>query len=193
MKQLILASGSPRRKQLLKQIGLKFKVVPSEYEEDMTLKMPPAKLAEFLSAGKANDVVEKNKNNNAVILAADTFIVSNNKILGKPHTKAKAFENLSQLNGKSLVVMTGFTLIDTKNNKKITKSVATKVYFRKLTNCQLHAYINTGEPLDKAGAFAIQGRGAALIKKIEGDYFNVVGLPLAAVLDELRKFNIKPL
>ncbi|MFA5187921.1 MAG: Maf family protein [Patescibacteria group bacterium] len=192
MKKIILASGSPRRRELLKQIGVKFKVVPSNYEEDMSLKMSPKKLAEFLSLNKALDVVKRIKGN-GIVIAADTFIVYKNHRLGKPHTKAQAFKMLNKLNGKTHSVITGFTIVDLKNKKKVTKSVVTKIYFRKLSSQQIYNYINTGEPLDKAGAYAIQGKGASLIKKIEGDYFNVVGLPLGAVLDEFKKFNINVL
>lgn len=190
MKKIILASGSPRRKELLNQIGLKFDVVPSKYEEDMSLKMAPRKLAEFLSLNKALDVAKRIKDKNCVIISADTFIVYKNHRLGKPHTPEKALQTLKKLNGKVHSVVTGFTLIDKDSGKKVTKSVETKIYFRKLSDRQLKNYIATGEPLDKAGAYGIQARGVALIKKIEGDYYNVVGLPLSALIDELLKLGI---
>jgi len=190
MKKIILASGSPRRKELLNQIGLQFEVVPSNYEEDMSLKMPPRKLAEFLSLQKASDVAKRTKGIDGVVIAADTFVVYKNHRLGKPHTEAKALEMLKMLNGKVHSVVTGFTIIDLVTDKRVTKSSETKLYFRKLSDEQLKKYISSGETLDKAGAYAIQGLGATLIKKIKGDYYNVVGLPLADLLDELDNFEI---
>jgi septum formation protein len=190
MRKIILASGSPRRKELLNQIGLKFEVVPSNYEEDMSLNMSPRKLAEFLSLHKALEVASRKKRIDGVVIAADTFVVYKNHRLGKPHTEAKALETLRMLNGKVHSVITGFTIIDLKTDKRVTKSAETKLYFRKLSDKQLKRYISYGETLDKAGAYAIQGLGAILIKKIIGDYYNVVGLPLADLLDELKKFEI---
>ena len=193
MKQIILASSSPRRKALLEQIGLKFKVVPSDYEEDMTLKMPPRKLAEFLSLNKAKDVAKKFQEKDVVIIAADTFVVYKNQYLGKPKSKADSFKILSKLSGKAHSVVTGFTIINPEKNKIVTKSDEARIYFRKLTNCQIRAYIKSENTLDKAGGYAIQGVGAALIKKVEGDYNNVMGLPLAELLDQLNKFGVKAL
>jgi len=193
MKQLILASASPRRKQLLEEIGLEFKVVPSDYEEDMTLKMSPQKLAEFLSLGKAKDVAKKYQGKDVVILAADTFMVYKKEYLGKPKSKAESFKTLSKLNGKSHLAVTGFTIINPKNNKIVTKSDEAKIYFRQLTNCQIRSYIEAENTLDKAGGYAIRGVGIALVKKVEGDYNNALGLPFGVILDELNKFGIKAL
>jgi septum formation protein len=191
MRKIILASGSPRRKELLHQIGLEFEIVPSEYEEDMSLSMSPKKLAAFLALNKALAVAKKFTGQNVIIVAADTFVVYKNHRLGKPQSEAKALAMLKKLNGKTHSVITGFAIIDGPSGKKITRTAETKLTFRKLSDIQLKKYIASGETLDKAGAYAIQGRGAALIKKIDGDYYNVVGLPLASLLDELEKFNIK--
>jgi len=190
-KPIILASGSPRRKQLLEQIGLKFKIAASDYEEDMTLKMKPLDLAKHLSRGKAEDVAKKHKN--SLIIAADTFIVLGKKVLGKPHTAKTARQTLRQINNKVLRVITGLTLIDTSTNKKVCRAVETQVYIKKLSNSEINNYVKTKEPLDKAGAFGIQGLGAVLIRKIEGDYFNVMGLPLYQLVEELEKFGIRVL
>lgn len=150
--------------------------------------MEPHKLARFLSLEKAKAVAEKYKN--VLIIAADTFIIFKGDILGKPHTKEEARRMLSLLNGKMHSVITGFTIIDTDSNKKISESVETKVCFKKLTEDEMKAYVKTGEPLDKAGAYAIQGLGSVFIKKIEGDYFNVMGLPLGSLTEALKKFGV---
>ena len=189
MKQIILASTSPRRKEILALLGLKFKVVASDYKENMTLKMPPLKLAKFLSKGKAQALVKKFPNH--LIIGADTFVVQNNKLLGKPKSKAEAKKMLTQISNKKLTIITGFTIIDTENNKSISKAVETKVYIKKLTSKEIENYIKTKEPLDKAGAFAIQGIGSVLIKKIEGDFFSAVGIPLFSLAQELKKNGIE--
>jgi len=126
----------------------------------------------------------------AVIIAADTFIVFRSKLLGKPHTDKEALRMLTLLNGKSHSVITGYTVLDTYTGKRSSCAVETKVWFRKMTDDELRAYVRTGEPLDKAGAYAIQGIGCLLIKKIEGDYFNVIGLPVASLAETLKKFGI---
>lgn len=188
MRTIILASASPRRKELLSLIGLKFRVDVSDYEEELGLKLEPRELAKYLSFEKARAVAHKYKN--AVIIAADTFIVFRGKLLGKPHTDKEALRMLTLLNGKLHSVITGYTVFDTSTGKKISRSVETKVWFRKMTIEELRAYVKTGEPLDKAGAYAIQGIGCLLVKKIEGDYFNVIGLPVASLAVTLKKFGI---
>lgn len=189
MRTIILASKSPRRKELIRKLGIKFKVVPSDYKEDMNLKLKPEELARFLSLNKAKSVAQKHKD--AIIIAADTFIVLKGKLLGKPHKEIKAKEMLRELSGKSHFIITGFTIIDSKNNKIVSKTVRTKVYVKKLTSKDIDTYVKSKEPLDKAGAYAIQGLGKSIIKKIEGDYFNVVGLPIYALAENLRKFGTK--
>lgn len=188
MKQIILASASPRRKEILAKTGLKFQVEAGAYEEDMGLDMEPHKLARFLSLEKAKAVAGKYKN--ALIIAADTFITFKGEILGKPHTDIEAKRMLSLLNGKTHSVITGFTIIDTGSNEKISESVETKVCFKRLTEDEIKAYVKSGEPLDKAGAYAIQGLGSVFVKKIEGDYFNVMGLPLGSLTEALKKFGV---
>ena len=162
-KTIILASASPRRKELLKLTRLKFRVDASNYEENLNLKLKPHKLARFLSKQKAKTIAGKYKN--AVIIAADTFIVLKNRLLGKPHTDAEAKKMLKTLNGRPHSVITGFTILDTGSNKTISGSVETKVYLKKLSSKEIDAYVRTKEPLDKAGAYAIQGLGSVIIKK----------------------------
>jgi len=188
MKRIILASASPRRVELLEKIGLRFKVEPSNYEEDMHSELEPHEFARKISLEKAEAVASKHKN--AIVIAADTIIVFGSKILGKPHTENEARKMLETINGKSHSVITGFSIIDTGKNKTLSKSVETKIYIRKLTLAEIDAYVSSKEPLDKAGAYAIQGLGAVIVEKIEGDYFNVVGLPLSALTEALKEFGI---
>lgn len=189
MKKIILASNSPRRKDLLKQIGLEFEIDPSNYEEDMTLKMNPSKLAEHLSLGKAEDVAKRHKD--AIVISADTIVAIGGEVFGKPKTEERSKYMLQKLSGKAHSVITGFTIIDTETNKQISKSVETKVYFKNISEEETDAYIATGEPLDKGGGYAIQGLAALFIEKIEGDYFNIVGLPIGAIVEELKNFGVK--
>lgn len=187
-RKIILASASPRRREILKMTGLKFSIEPGDYEEDMDLALEPRQLARFLSAEKARAVAVEYAD--ALVIAADTFIVFKGSLLGKPHTREEARRMLDLLNGRAHSVITGFTIIDTRTGKKLSRSVETRVYFRKLTEEEIEAYIETGEPLDKAGAYAIQGIGALIVKEIEGDYFNVMGLPLSSLAEALKKFGV---
>jgi septum formation protein len=191
MKKIVLASSSPRRRDLLKLTGLTFVVDAADYEEKMDSGLDPHKLAKFLSRKKAKETATKY--HDAIIIAADTFIVFKNRLLGKPRTKTEAARMLASLSGESHSVITGFTIIDTGKNKMVSRSVETKVWFKKLTRHEIDAYVGTGEPMDKAGAYAIQGLGSLIVRKIEGDYFNVIGLPLSALMENLRKFGISVL
>ena len=189
MKTIILASSSPRRREILQKTGLEFRVDVSDYEENMDIGLEPHKLARFLSREKAARVARKHKN--ALVIAADTFIVFKGRLMGKPHTSDEASRMLNALNGKSHSVITGFAIINTDTGKKVSRSVETKVWLKKMTAAEIGAYVRSGEPLDKAGAYAIQGLGSVIVKKIEGDYLNVVGLPLYDVVGELVQFGVK--
>jgi septum formation protein len=188
MKKIILASASPRRKELLEKISLKFEVDASDCEEDINPRLEPEELVRQLSIKKAKSVAARHKN--AIIIAADTIGVMGNKILGKPHTKNEASKMLQTISGKSHLVITGFSILDTTINKIVTGTVSTRVHIKKLTGQEIDAYVKTGEPLDKAGAYAIQGMGAVIVEKIEGDYYNVMGLPLNALAEALKEFGI---
>ncbi len=188
MRKIILASASPRRKEILRKTGLNFSICTSDYKEDINLSLKPRALAKFLSRKKAETVAHKYKN--AIIIAADTFIVFKNRLLGKPHTDKEAEKMLNMLNGKAHSVITGFTIMDTASKKILSRSVETKVYFKKLGRKEINAYVRSKEPLDKAGAYAIQGLGSVFIEKIDGDFLNVVGLPLRALTESLKKFGI---
>ena len=191
MRRIVLASASPRRKQLLEQLGLRFEVEPSDYEEDIAPGSEPHEMAKKLSLGKARAAARKHRK--ALIIAADTFVVFGDRILGKPHTNAEAREMLRALNGQAHSVISGFTILDTETGKVVSRSVETRVHMRKLTLREIDGYVRTKEPLDKAGGYAIQGRGAVLVERIEGDYSNVVGLPLSALAESLREFGVKVL
>ncbi len=187
-RKIVLASSSPRRKELLRLIGLKFVVDRAEYEERMDLDMPPHLLARHHSREKARSVAPKYAD--AVIIAADTFILFRGKLLGKPHTVKEAKRMLGMLSGKTHSVITGFTVMDTLTGKGTTESVETRVRFRRLTPDEIEFYAHTGEPLDKAGGYAIQGLGAVIVKEIAGDYFNVIGLPLSSLARVLKRFGL---
>jgi septum formation protein len=185
---IILASASPRRKELLEKIGLKFSTDPGYFPENLDREMEPAELAKIVSLEKARAAASKYTD--AIIIAADTLGVLRSKIVGKPHTPEEAREMLRNMSGKSHRVITGFTILDTKTGMAITRSIETRVYFKKLSSEEINNYVKSGEPLDKAGAYAIQGLGALIVEKIIGDYYNVMGLPLNALVESLKEFGI---
>jgi septum formation protein len=187
-KPVVLASSSPRRRELLEQTGLNFIVDAAEIDEDHGRRMKPAELAKTISLEKAKAVAACHPC--SIIIAADTFGMLGGRLLGKPRDEDEARDMLKSMGGRRHRVVTGFTILDTETGKSISKAVETRVYFRKLGKEEIEAYVKTGEPLDKAGAYAIQGMGAQLVEKIEGDYFNVIGLPLGALVRELNKFGV---
>jgi len=189
--KIILASTSPRRQELFGKLGIPFTVEASEYEEDMTLKMSPKKLVMTLSNGKASAVAKKHKS--GLIIGADTFVVFNEHLLGKPKGKGEAKKMLQKLSGKRVDILTGMTIIDAVSGKKSCVTDVTKVYIRKISKQEIDNYVATGEPMDKAGAFAIQGLGAVIVKKIEGNFMGAMGLPLFVLAKELKKFGISVL
>jgi septum formation protein len=191
MRNIILASTSPRRKALLEQIGLKFTVDDRTHEDTGLVGLEPNELVKAISLKKAQSVVGYYPD--AIIIAADTIGVVDRRIIGKPRSKQDARAMLALLSGRAHTVITGFTVLDTLTQKSISRSVQTSVYMKWMTATEIDAYLNTGEPLDKAGAYAIQGLGAVLVEKIEGDYFNVVGLPLCALTEVLKEFGINVL
>ncbi len=188
MKTIILASTSPRRKELLAKTGVDFEVLAGDYEEDMTLPLSPLELAKHLSLGKAESVAKDNPD--AVVIGADTFVAFGEHVLGKPHTKEKAKEMLQMLNGKQHSIITGFSIVHKSAGKIVSEAIEAKVYFRNLTESEIDEYISTGEPLDRAGGYAIQGGGAKFVEKIEGDYDTIVGLPVIEVVKALKEFGI---
>ena len=185
---IVLASASPRRKELLEKIGLRFTVDPSNCQEELDSGLPPEKLVIEVSRSKASAVAEDHPD--AVIIAADTLGVLHGRIIGKPRDAGEARRMLSDMSGRSHRVITGLTVLDTRSRKQVSRTVETRVYFKKLTPEEIVNYVNSGEPLDKAGAYAIQGLGSLIVEKISGDYYNVVGLPLNALSEILKDFGI---
>ncbi len=175
--KIVLASGSPRRRELLSQAGVEYIVAPADIEE-ITSETLPAKVVEDLSRQKALAVATSHKGE--VVLAADTVVAFDDKILGKPVDKEDAFKMLTELSGRTHQVYTGVTIVDENGNTK-TFSECTDVTMYENSPEAIKSYIQSGEPMDKAGAYGIQGLGAVLVEKISGDYNNVVGLPLAKV------------
>ena len=185
---LILASGSPRRKEILDTMGLKFSVDVSDADESFA--GTPEEMVLELSRRKALAVASRHSG--AMILAADTLVFGD-EVLGKPHSAEEAKRMLAELSGSWHSVYTGVTMIDTRSGKTLSRADVTRVHFVALTAQDIDAYVATGEPLDKAGAYGIQGRGGMFIDRIEGSYSNVVGLPMALVrsmLLELEKPQI---
>lgn len=189
MKKIILASASPRRKELLEKAGLKFKVVDSNFEEKNDWNLPPHPLAQKLSLEKAKAVYKNYKD--SIVIAADTIVVCDGKILGKPKDGKEAEKMLKFLSGKSHLIITGFTIISNDLGKPITKSQETRVWMKKISKTQIDSYMKTREPFDKAGAYAIQGKAKKFIEKVEGDLLNAIGLPLNSLMFELKKLGIK--
>ncbi len=191
MKKLILASGSPRRRELLEKIGLEFEIIPSNYEE----KLPDDNFSydkiEMLAKNKGIEVANR-INKDAIVISADTVVVLNGKILGKPHSKQDAYDMISGLNGKTHEVITSIAMTDTKENKTIVHSKSTEVTFRKISKDEIEKYISTKEPYDKAGAYAAQGLASVFIEKINGCFNNVVGISTFEVdkmLKEIGYYN----
>ena len=197
MVKFVLASGSPRRKELLEQIGVSFEIASAHGEEIIT-KQQPADIVEELSLQKAKEVADRyekehGSQKNTVVIGADTIVAYDGAIMGKPKDKADAVRMLSSLQGKVHQVYTGVTLIILKEQSRqvISFHEKTDVEMYPMTGEQIQTYVETGEPMDKAGAYAIQGRCAAYIKGICGEYNNVVGLPVGRLVWELDKAGIK--
>lgn len=186
-KTFVLASQSPRRIELLKPFLPNMRIIPDNSPEDMSNAVTPGETVLRLSAFKAANVARK-IDFDAVIIAADTVVAFDDKILGKPKDEHDAFYMLKSLSGREHTVYTGIMVIDSAENKRISAYEKTNVHIRNLTDDEIKAYISTKEPLDKAGAYGIQGFGSLLVDAIDGDYFNVVGLPLCR-LGKILKDN----
>ncbi len=184
LNRIILASASPRRKELLEQIDIKFECVVSDTEEIIT-SVNPAEVVEELSKQKAMDVAKRLENDFDLIIGADTVVAYKNKILGKPLDRQDAIETIRMLQADKHQVYTGVTLV--LKNKIITFHEKTDVYVYPISDDLIEKYADTKECMDKAGSYAIQGRFARYIEKIEGDYNNVVGLPISAIIHRLTE------
>ena len=187
--KIVLASSSPRRTQLLHQLGLNFVVDSGDDDEIIDIGIQDAHaFSQQISKIKALAVASRHPE--ALIIAADTIGILEGKILGKPRDADEARDMLAFISGKPHRVVTGYTVMHTQTNRTVTKSVETIVYIKFLTKIEIDDYVATGEPLDKAGSYGIQGRGAVIVEKIEGDYYNVVGLPLFSLASTLSEFGI---
>ena len=186
--EIILASGSPRRRELLERMGIEeFDIITSDVDETLDDSLPPAMQVEQLSCRKA-EAVAAEQPEDALIIAADTVVALDGTILGKPVDEADAFRMLSALSGVRHHVYTGVTVI--LGDKTLTRHEVTSVDFRSLEPEEIELYIATGECMDKAGAYGIQGYGALLIEGITGDYYNVMGLPVALLAQMLKEFGV---
>lgn len=182
MKQLILASGSPRRKELLTQAQLTFTISTSSISEQIDEPMSPKQVVETLASQKAKDVF--NHNQDSIVIGADTVVAINDTILGKPSDAKEARQMLTMLSGNTHEVYTGVAIVSSEHSLIFHEK--TLVTFWDLTLSEINKYIESGEPFDKAGSYGIQGLGALFVKEIQGDYYNVVGLPLAKTVRNLR-------
>ena len=188
-KRLILASGSPRRRELLRNAGFTFEVIPPEVAEDNPDNEAPAMLVERLALDKAEAVAGRfHRQDNVVVLGADTVVVVvDSTLLGKPASPAEARQMLQRLSGRTHEVITGVALVEPETARRTVAHETTRVFFRPLEPQEMEDYVATGEPLDKAGAYAIQGGASRFVTRVEGCYFNVMGLPVALVDRLLRE------
>ena len=185
---LILASKSPRRRYLLEQAGLSFRVIPSDIDESSVAMSSPEVYARVLSEAKANDVAKKYPDK--WVIGADTIVLKDGAILGKPSSQSEARTMLRRLSGQTHQVLTGYAICCLAKQRMFSETIKTDVLFKNLTDKEIEWYIQTKEPFDKAGAYAIQGLGTFLVKSINGSYTNVVGLPVCEVLEFLIKERV---
>ena len=181
--RLILASKSPRRKYLLEQAGLTFSIIPSDFDESSVTMLNPDFYVKMLAEAKAFDISEQHPD--CWVIGADTIVLIDNKILGKPGSNEDARSMLKQLSGKTHQVLTGYCICCKNKDTVFSETAKTDVHFKSLSEAEIDWYIQTDEPFDKAGAYAIQGIGTFLVKRINGSYTNVVGLPICEVIEFL--------
>lgn len=185
--RVILASSSPRRRELLAMIGIPHEVMPADIDESYLPGEPPNAHAERLAREKGRVIAERNPD--AVVISADTIVVINGEVLGKPRDAAHAVRMLRQLSGRTHTV---FTAVAVARDGRVESGVeAVTVTFRELTEAEIIAYVGTGEPMDKAGAYGIQGYGATIVERIDGDYFAVMGLALGRMVALLRRVGVR--
>ncbi len=183
---IVLASGSPRRKELLEMLGLSFRVAPAKGEETAPEGAGPSETVEALAAAKAEEAAESFPG--SLVIAADTVVWAEGRILGKPRDGADAKRMLHMLSGRTHEVYTGVAIIY--GEKSVCGAERTKVFFRELSDDEIDGYVAGGEPMDKAGAYGIQGRASLMVRRIEGDYFNVMGLPLCRLGQMLEEIGV---
>ena len=190
MKRLILASSSPRRRELLRNAGFGFEVVPSSVDETGAEQDSPAAFAERLARRKADEVASRfAAQDGVVVLGADTVVVVDGAVLGKPGSAEEAVAMLGRLSGREHEVITGVALAAPGTARRAVAHEVTRVFFRPLTRQEIEAYVASGEPMDKAGAYGVQGQASRFVTRVEGCYFNVMGLPVALVDRLLREWD----
>ncbi len=187
-RKIILASGSESRKRLIKTIGFNFEIEKSNYEEDMSEKLPAYKLAKKLAFGKAQAVAQKHKN--AIIIGADSFGILNGKFIGQAKTSKDAKNVLKLISGKKHKLITGIAIIDTKKNKIILDYDKSEVWIKKLSEKEINDYIKTKEPLFKAPAYTIEKLGSVFIEKISGSHTSIIGLPINKIYKHLLTLGV---
>lgn len=187
-KTLVLASSSPRRKELLNTLGIPFSIAVSDVDETTPVNFTPTEIVETLALRKAAKIAGEMKD--GLILGSDTIVVLDDQVLGKPKDEVDAFQMLSMLQGREHTVYSGVAIIDAETKRQEVASSSTKVTIRTLTSHEINAYIKTREPMDKAGSYAIQGIGSTIVEGINGDYFTVVGLPLNLTAQLLKLYGI---
>ena len=186
MARIILASGSPRRQELLRRIGLReFEISVPDVEEWYPPELVPEDIVAYISREKSQAV---QASADAIVITADTMVFLDDQRLGKPHDEAEALSMLTALSGRKHKVCTGVTV--RQGEKALTRAQSTDVYFREASRQELLAYIRGGEPMDKAGAYGVQGQGALLVERIDGDFFNVMGLPVVLLSRMLAEFGV---
>lgn len=185
--EIILASGSPRRRELLNTLGLSFRVCPAKGEENAPEGAGPEEIVKALSRAKAAEVSRQFAGN--LIIAADTIVYLDGRVLGKPKDEADACAMLASLSGRAHEVYTGVTVM--LGEDTLCEAECTKVFFRELSAEEIDAYVASGDPMDKAGAYGIQGRASLMVERLEGDYFNVMGLPLCRLGQLLNELGVE--
>ena len=187
--RIILASKSPRRVDILRQVGVNFEVMPANIDESVNSSLSPERAVVEISKRKAKSIAEMVKDENAFIISADTVVSVDGEIIGKPKDTEDAKSILHKLSARTHYVFTGFTICT--HGKMYSESVKTEVDFRHLTDDEIELYVDSHEPDDKAGAYAIQERGAVFVKEIRGDYYNVIGLPICRLCEAAKsEFDI---
>jgi len=188
MSRIVLASGSPRRQELLNRIGITdFDIRVPQTDEHYPAGLTPAQIVEYISREKA-DAAAKLCTPEEIVITADTMVFLDDKKLGKPADEAEALAMLNALQGRHHTVCTGVTV--RQGQRALTRAQTTDVYFRRAAEKELRAYIAGGEPMDKAGAYGVQGQGALLVERIDGDFFNVMGLPVVLLSEMLKEFGV---
>ncbi len=185
--KLVLASASPRRQELLRQVGLEFMTMPSSFVEDEGLAGSPAEVAMHNALGKAEEVAAKLES--GLVLGADTVVICDNQLLGKPKDRDDARRMLRLLSGRWHEVLTAVALVDVSTHCLRQELVRTRVHMHALHQDEIEGYLDSGEPFDKAGSYGIQGLAAQFIDRIDGCYFNVVGLPLSTIVEMMRSID----